>query len=203
MNDTILNQGSLNATLRPLTIILGGVALFIIALGLTLQYFLITKGYKEKLIHSFRAKINQSDFLKTVVGFFNPDATWIDTPSNSIEPAKENKTMVIFSSNSNKGVVKNYEEEIPFDGRRILLLLFFYNNKDGKRNYNDFNNWLSDNGYKKYLTDSRVFRQEIIEINGRLTNESKYIFKIIQSSENSSNNKSKANLYQYKIKSKI
>lgn len=122
---------------------------------------------------------------------------------NKIEPAikPELETPeIIYNPNSNQSIVKYQDERIIFDGRRALILSYFFHNQTGEKTYSDFNAWLKNNKIKSFETGARVFRQEIDEINGRLEKESKYLSGLIELINNNQPNRTKANFYQYKIK---
>jgi hypothetical protein len=107
---------------------------------------------------------------------------------------------ITYNPNSHQGIIKYQDEKIIFDGRRALILFYFFNNQNGEKTYSDFNAWLKNNKMKSFETGARVFRQEIDEINGRLEKESKYLSSLIELVNNNQQNRTKANFYQYKIK---
>ena len=124
-------------------------------------------------------------------------------PAPKIEPniKPELETPEItYNLNSNQSIVKYQDEKIIFDGRRALILSYFFNNQTGEKTYSDFDAWLKNNKMKSFETGARVFRQEIDEINGRLKKESKYLSGLIELVNNNQPNRTKANFYQYKIK---
>jgi hypothetical protein len=122
---------------------------------------------------------------------------------SKVEPAIKSELEtpeITYNPNSGQGIVKHQDEKIIFEGRRALILFYFFNNQNGEKTYSDFNAWLKNNKMGSFETGARVFRQEIDEINGRLEKESKYLSGLIELVNNNQQNLTKANFYKYKIK---
>ena len=147
------------------------------------------------------------EFYNALVGLINSDNKLlieIEKENNLKKTDTENKeaVKVIYDQTNNKSIVKHIKEEIPFTGRRALMLSFFFDNQDEEKTFHDFNAWKKNNKNRISDIDSSMFRQEIEEINERLEKESKYITQIIESSKNTAKNKTKANSYKFKVKLK-
>ena len=167
------------------------------------------KSYAKKL-STFTAKDTISyfeEFYNSLIGLINSngklleqiqeeaDSTELEVQPEQVEPLK-----MTYNSNSGKSLVKYKDKETVFDGRRALILFFFYSNQEGEKTYHDFNAWLKNNKYSGFDADARMFRQEINEINGRLKKESKYLSSLIELVNNSQKDQTKANFYRFKIK---
>lgn len=179
---------TINSKMWQLTIVFIVLAALIFAVMRMAVYFLIEKGRREKIA----LKINNSSFCQKLIWIFNPRI-------ESIKGDDSQPLNVKYNKNSKQTSIKFKNEVFLFDGRRALIPLFFYNNQNEDKSYHDYNAWVKNNGYKDSETDSRFFRQEISEINGRLHKESKYIFSIIEFRKKPFNARVKANFYKYKI----
>jgi hypothetical protein len=123
------------------------------------------------------------------------------TPNSTKDQSNQSELLkMTYNPNSGKSIVKYKDQETVFDGRRALILSYFYNNQEGEKTYHDFNAWLKNNKYSGFDADARMFRQEINEINGRLKKESKYLSSLIELVNNSQKDQTKANFYRFKIK---
>ncbi len=190
-SDLVKALSFVKAEMFKITVIFLIVVILVCVISRVLIYIFVEKGKLNKI----REKINKSKFFKTACRIFNPD---IENLRLQEDCREENSVTVTRLSSGGQSVVKYKDDEIQFGGARGLMLSYFYQNKNKKISYHNFNAWLINNGYP--ATDSRVFRQEIFEINGRLEKESKYISSIITPIDNEPNNKIKMNLYQYRVK---
>lgn len=142
------------------------IATFLIwALGRYLQFLLIEKGGREKIIN----KINESKLIKNLLYIINPDIKFPIGKTDQIKNLLEaGFPEITYDSDNSWSSIKYLKEEIIFKKRRGLLLLFFYNNQSGKQTFNNFNGWLGNRDNRSKKISSGVFRREIEKINGIL-----------------------------------
>ncbi len=161
-----------------------------------LYFKLIEQGWREKII----IRMRNSDIIRKVIWLINPTSNFLNDESENQETKKAKEKLVITrNDNSGQIIIKYLDDEIPVDGQRALIIWFFYNNQDGAKTYHDYNGWIKNLGKKpKDEIDSRVFRQEIEDTNGRIAKESKYILCLIQKSQNNYKTPTKAIPFKYR-----
>jgi len=145
------------------------------------------------------------EFYNALIGLINSDhKLLIEVERENIlkETDQKEPIEIIYNDNNSQCLIKYLDEEISFNGRRALIISFFYNNSDSKKTFHDFNAWKKNNKNRIADIDSSMFRQEIDEMNERLEKDSIYLSKIIELTGNQIKNRTKANFYKFKVKLK-
>ncbi len=191
MNTNLLESSMSEMTSFVKTILIYSIVVLVIIIILYVALRLyIEKLQKNGKLQIYKNKFYNSKLVKMVEWF-------LDSGENL-----EKKTVNIYSdSNSKNVIVECSEDKIVFYGRRRLIVLFFYKNKNEEKSYHDFNAWLGKQLIKNKIRSS-IFGQDIKKINERLKKESNNINQIIELNKNSLNNKTKSNFYKYKVKLK-
>lgn len=159
-----------------------------------LYYFLIEKGGRDRII----TKINTSQTIKKVVYFFAPESNFLTPQTKTTDQLKENwQIEITFREYAEQAIVKCRKEEIIFDGRRALLIRFFYENPDKPKTFHDYNGWINNIKKGSFSIVSGLFRQEIKDINQRFKKDSDYILSLINKVNNTDKNSTKASFYKY------
>ncbi|MFZ2310670.1 MAG: hypothetical protein WAW11_03935 [Patescibacteria group bacterium] len=184
----------MQSQMTKMTIIVIGLVIITWAISRLLTFILIERGGKEKIINW----MHNSQLLKKILWIINPDIKLPERREILTESlSNKNDLKISYNSVNGQSTIEYLDEELTFSKRRALLLLFFYENQEGKKTYNDFNAWLYNRSNKVKKIDYRVFRQEIKKIHKTLENKSKYISKIINCVESDINSSTKANFYKY------
>jgi len=166
------------------------------------------KYYKKLSDEEIEMYISSFDkCIQRIVELINQDSQLLEIIEQKIkvdENDDENDIdiQVLYNQSSGQSTIKYKDDVINFDGRRALILDFFYQNQVGEKTFHDFNAWLNNTGNGDSNTDYRIFRQDIRDINKRVVNESKYIAGIIELSKNNQKIQTKALSFRYKIQLK-
>lgn len=91
------------------------------------------------------------------------------------------------------------EEGINFEGRRALILRYFFINNPKHVTHRDFSEWLKSEKIKKINVSSVNFRQDIEKISKRIQDESKYIKSVITKAKKSRKLLTEINFYDFEI----
>jgi len=185
-----------NRLMWHIALIFLGVAILLLAFARYLYFKLIEQGWREKII----IKMRNSDLIRKIIWLVNPTSTFLSDELDNQETEKSKEKIVIaHNNNSGQIIIKYLNDEIPVDGQRASIIRFFYENQNGSKTFHDYNGWIKNIGKKtEDEIDSRVFRQEIKDINGRIAKESKNILCLIQKSQNNQKISTKASYFKYR-----
>jgi len=97
------------------------------------------------------------------------------------------------------GIITFKEETIKFEGRRALILRYFFKINPKLKTHRDFSEWLKSEKIKKINVSSVNFRQDIEKISKRIQDESKYIKSVITKAKKSRKLLTEINFYDFEI----
>lgn len=168
------------------------------------KFYSDPKYYKQLSDEEIKMYISSFDkCILKIIELINGDSQLLEIIEQKIKIDENDIDIkVLYNQSSGQSTIKYKDDVINFDGRRALILDFFYQNQVGEQTFHDFNAWLNNTGNGNSKTDYRIFRQDIRDINKRVMNDSKYIAGIIELSKNNQKIQTKALSFRYKIQIK-
>ncbi|MFA6995243.1 MAG: hypothetical protein WC249_02410 [Patescibacteria group bacterium] len=151
-----------------------------------------------ELINSDQKLLNQiyNEFKKE-----NPEN--LETPLSEEEKSAfekaENTPRYRYNHPTKIGIITLKDETLKFEGRRALILDYFFKTRPILITYHDFNEWLKLEKIKDSKVTSVNFRQDMEGICERIKNESKYLKSIITKTGKHRKLLTEINIYKFEI----
>jgi len=123
----------------------------------------------------------------------------ISTPEEAENEELKNPPRYSYNSITELGIITFKEETIKFEGRRALILRYFFKANPKLATHRDFSEWLKLEKIKKVKVSSVNFRQDIEKISKRIEDESKYIKSVITKAKKSRKLLREINFYDFDI----
>jgi len=145
----------------------------------------------QKLLNQIYSEIEKGDLRKL-------ENTTI-TSEETINEQLQNPPKYNYNPVTELGIIIFKDETIKFEGRRALILKYFFKNNPTHVTHRDFSEWLKLEKIKKVKVSSVSFRQDMEEIGKRIENESKYIKSVITKGKKSRKLLTEINFYDFNI----
>ena len=123
----------------------------------------------------------------------------ITATEETIDEKLQNPPRYTYNPLTEIGIITFQDETIKFEGRRALILRYFFKNNPKLTTHRDFSQWLKLEKIKNIKVTSVNFRQDIEEIGKRIENESKYIKSVITKAKKSRKLLTEINFYDFNI----
>ncbi len=159
----------------------------------------------EKCIDKINELINSDQKLLTQIynetekGDLEKPANTITAPEENVDEQLQSPPRYNYNPITELGIITFKEQTIKFEGRRALILRYFFKNNPKLATHRDFSQWLKLEKIKNAKVSSVNFRQDIEEIGKRIENESKYIKSVITKAKKSRKLLTEINFYDFDI----
>lgn len=153
----------------------------------------------EKCIDKINELINSDQKLLNQIYKEENQEINISTPEETENEELQNPPRYSYNSITELGIITFKEEAIKFEGRRALILRYFFKSNPKLATHRDFSEWLKLEKIKKVKVSSVNFRQDIEKISKRIEDESKYIKSVITKAKKSRKLLREINFYDFDI----